>query len=93
MAFASGTVVNETALGLTKRNCSARPVTLNRWSTVVAEVAAARNRENLTGLASVPELTASERTEASNCCWSPILARSDSAKECRSRANCNALTP
>ncbi len=66
--LARGTVVNETAPGLMYLSWPARPVTFRFWSTLVAEVAAERNRENLTGLVSVPELIASERIEDSSCC-------------------------
>ncbi len=65
----------------------------SRWSTLTAAVAALRKLDSLIGFASVPELTASLSNEASSCCWSLILARSERAKECRSRTNLSAVIP
>ena len=91
--FLIGTVVNVTWFGGTVRSSSARLVTFRFWSTRIADSVACRKSDSRTGLVSVPELIASCSSEDSSCCWSLIRWKSDSANECRSRANISAWMP
>src|SRR5256885_983099 len=75
------------------RSWSARAVRSRFWSTLTTPRAADRNRLSRSGLARVPELIASFSSEDSRLCWSVILARSEVAKECRSRAYLSAVMP
>src|SRR5438094_572642 len=75
------------------RTWSASAVRSRFWSTLTTPRVADRNRLNRSGLARVPELIASFSSEDSRLCWSVILARSEVAKECRSRAYLSAVMP
>jgi len=91
--FSIGTVVNVTLPGGTVRSSSARLVTFRFWSTRIADSVAPRKAVSRPGLVSVPELIASCISEDRICCWSAIRWKSDSANECRSRANISAWMP